>query len=156
MEYSRSTLFPTASARCGRLIDQQITIVDLNGLNSSHISKNVYQYIKSCAEIDQKYYPEALNRMFVVNAPFLFSAIWRVIKPWVEPRTSEKISITRNGNEDELLKIIDRDCLPDFLGGSDTTFLHSEHEAELRRCSMGERPLGSQKERLRFALRDAT
>lgn len=44
------------------------------------------QLLKTVLDIIQHYYPETLNKMFVVNAPTVFVAMWKIIKPWLEPR----------------------------------------------------------------------
>jgi hypothetical protein len=31
--------------------------------------------------------------MYIVNAPFLFSGVWAVIKPWLDEKTKGKIKI---------------------------------------------------------------
>lgn len=31
--------------------------------------------------------------MFIVNAPFVFTGVWSVIKPWLDARTKDKIKI---------------------------------------------------------------
>ena len=55
--------------------------------------------------------------MFIVNAPFLFSGVWAIIKPWLDKKTRDKISIHGSGFQKELLKLIDKENLPDYLGG---------------------------------------
>ena len=55
--------------------------------------------------------------MFIVNAPFLFSGVWAIIKPWLDKKTRDKISIHGSGFLKELLPLIDKENLPDFLGG---------------------------------------
>ena len=31
--------------------------------------------------------------MYIINAPFVFSGVWSVIKPWIDPTTRKKIHI---------------------------------------------------------------
>jgi len=49
----------------------------------------------------------------------MFSAIWMVIKPWLDEKTTKKISIINSAKdfEKELLGLIPAENLPDFLGG---------------------------------------
>ena len=37
-------------------------------------------------------YPELFSKVLVLNAPSFFSAIWRLIKPFIPPRTAEKVA----------------------------------------------------------------
>lgn len=55
--------------------------------------------------------------MYIINAPTLFTGVWAIIKPWLDKRTIAKIKILGSNYKSELLKIIDEDKLPDFLGG---------------------------------------
>ena len=55
--------------------------------------------------------------MFIVNAPFLFSGVWAIIKPWLDKKTRDKISIHGSGFQKELLQLVDKENLPEFLGG---------------------------------------
>ena len=48
---------------------------------------------RAIAELDQKYYPERLGKLFVVNAPFMFVKIWALAKKWLDPGMLEKVHI---------------------------------------------------------------
>ena len=69
----------------------------------------------------QAHYPERSDKLFIVNAPFWFAATWRVISPWIDPRTREKISILGGGYKAELRSYIGAANLPEALGGDDPT-----------------------------------
>ena len=43
--------------------------------------------------IDQEYYPETLSEHFIINSPYIFSAIWSLIKGWLDPVTAAKFHI---------------------------------------------------------------
>lgn len=49
-----------------------------------------------------------------------FSASWRLIKGWLDPRTAAKIEVLSNKKEAErkLLELVDKDQLPSDYGGS--------------------------------------
>lgn len=65
-------------------------------------------------------YPESMGLMFVVNAPWAFSAVWSICKSFVDERTQKKIQIMNTGYEKKLLEVIDAENLPAFLGGTCT------------------------------------
>jgi hypothetical protein len=43
--------------------------------------------------IDQDYYPETLGEHFIINAPFIFTGIWALVKGWLDPVTAAKFHI---------------------------------------------------------------
>ena len=81
--------------------------------------------VKQAAKIGQDYYPEIMGRTIVVNAPRLFSGVWSVCKGYVDEKTRKKISIISSSKSlEELLKHIDMDQIPEFLGGTNkATFM---------------------------------
>jgi len=157
MEYARTTLFAKASERAGGVIDQQLTIVDLDGLGLSHLGRVTYSFLNGVADIDQNYYPEVLGKMYIINAPWTFKAAWAVIRPWLNEGTRAKIEIVRSGWKEMLLEEIDEDVLPDFLGGKDTTWGQCDTEIEVIQCAMnGQRTEKANAELIEFKLDPVT
>lgn len=56
--------------------------------------------------------------MFIVNAPMLFTAIWAIIKPWLDEKTQKKITIIGSSFKEKLLELVAPENLPEFLGGT--------------------------------------
>lgn len=71
----------------------------------------------NAASIGQNRYPETMGKFFIINAPWTFSAVWAVIKPWLDEVTVAKIDILSGNYKDSLLKQIDEENLPEILGG---------------------------------------
>ena len=44
--------------------------------------------------------------MFIINAPMLFSGIWAVIKPWLDEKTKNKITIIGSGYKEKLFELV--------------------------------------------------
>lgn len=63
----------------------------------------------------------------IVNAPWTFSTVWAVVKGWVDEKTRSKIQILSGDPLPELLKYIDIEQLPEFLGGKNQTELTDDH-----------------------------
>jgi hypothetical protein len=74
--------------------------------------------VRRSLEIDQQYYPERLNRLFVINAPWFFTAIYALVSPWIDPITAKKIVIVGSDYMDTLLESIDISQIPEQLGGN--------------------------------------
>lgn len=58
--------------------------------------------------------------MFIINGPRFFSASWRLIKGWLDPRTASKIEVcsTKEQARKKLLELVDEDQLPSDYGGT--------------------------------------
>lgn len=108
--------FKACSEKQGRRIEQSCTILDLKGVPLSQFNQ-VRKIVQIVSGIAQNYYPETLGRMFLINAPMLFTAIWAVVKGMLDENTVAKISVLGSSYQKQLLEYIDPENLPDFLGG---------------------------------------
>ena len=119
-------------------------IIDYNGwtLANSPPFKTSLEVLN----ILQNHYPERLKRAVFINAPFVFSAFWNLIYPFIDPVTQHKIFIFRNGqsqyqqtllsmqspytytSHDVCAGYVDADVLESEYGGHDaTSFNHIEY-----------------------------
>jgi len=99
---------------------QCFSILDLEGLTTSQLTSRALAIIKEQAAVDSLCFPETMSKMFIINCPMFFSASWRLIKGWLDPRTAAKIEVLSNKKEAErkLLELVDKDQLPSDYGGS--------------------------------------
>jgi hypothetical protein len=97
------------------------TVVDLSNLGDS--DKQVINFGKAIAKIDQDNYPEHLNKMFIINAPTVFTGIWKLIRLFVDDRTKAKIHVLGKDWQSEVSKQIDQKYWPSFMGGTDDSWL---------------------------------
>ena len=104
------------SQKLGRRTYKHVVIMDLDDFGFSHFTKKFYGPIKELIDIDQTKYPETLHKMYVVNAGFIVKAIWTIASPWIDNTTKSRIRWCKDTKE--LLEVIDKDQLPDFLGGN--------------------------------------
>jgi hypothetical protein len=58
-----------------------------------------------------------MGKFYIINAPYIFTTVWSVIKGWLDPVTVEKIKILGHKYQDELLQQIPAENLPEALGG---------------------------------------
>ena len=59
-----------------------------------------------------------LGKMYIINSPLLFTAIWSIIKGMLDEATVKKIEIVGSNYKNKLLESIPPENLPDFLGGN--------------------------------------
>ena len=65
-------------------------------------------------------YPETMGNLFIVNAPMMFSGIWKVAKGFLDERTRKKIEVKGGSFYKTLLEYADEEDIPEFLGGKCT------------------------------------
>nr|XP_023881581.1 phosphatidylinositol/phosphatidylcholine transfer protein SFH2-like isoform X1 [Quercus suber] len=135
-EYRDRVVLPSATKKHGRHIGTCLKILDMTGLKLSAL--NNIKLLTAIATIDDLNYPEKTDTYYIVNAPYIFSACWKVcvntlllkkftfatkclmlnrwqvVKPLLQERTRRKIQVLQGCGRDELLKIMDYGSLPHF------------------------------------------
>ncbi|KAF2743669.1 putative phosphatidylinositol transporter [Sporormia fimetaria CBS 119925] len=108
---------PACSRKAGYLLETSCTITDLKGVGIS-TATSVYGYLQAISAISQNYYPERLGKLYVINAPWGFSAVFSVVKRFLDPVTVNKIHILGSGYQKELLAQVPAENLPKEFGGT--------------------------------------
>lgn len=98
-------------------VGKVMIVFDMTGLNMKP-DLMALQYFRKMLSVDQNYYPETLHRMFVINAPWFFTAIYALVSPWIDPLTAQKIRIVGSDYLPVLREYIDDSNIPDYLGGT--------------------------------------
>lgn len=107
---------PACSRKQGCLVETSCTIMDLKGISMS-AAYQVIGYVKEASKIGQDYYPERMGKFYCINAPFGFSTLFKLFKPFLDPVTVSKIHILSSSYKKELLKQIPAENLPQKFGG---------------------------------------
>ncbi|GAM17469.1 hypothetical protein SAMD00019534_006440 [Acytostelium subglobosum LB1] len=85
---------------------------------TSFSTKNMdYELVKFIVDMFQKYYPESLNKCLIVNAPWIFTGIWNIIKHWMDPITVGKVNFVKSK---QLIEYIPAEHLLASYGGAST------------------------------------
>jgi len=111
-EYRDRVVLPSATKKQGRHIGACLKVLDMTGLKLSAL--NQIKLLSVISTIDDLNYPEKTDTYYVVNAPYVFSACWKVVKPLVQERTRRKVQVLQGCGRDELLKVMDYGSLPHF------------------------------------------
>ncbi|XP_047946854.1 SEC14 cytosolic factor isoform X1 [Salvia hispanica] len=111
-EYRDRVILPSATKKFGRYIGTCVKILDMTGLKFS--AMNQLKLLSAISTIDDLNYPEKTETYYIVNAPYIFSACWKVVKPLLRERTRKKVQVLSGCGRDELLKIMDYESLPQF------------------------------------------
>lgn len=76
------------------------------------------EFVKKSITYANHHYPERSLMIYILNAPWYFTGIWNIIKPWVHENTQKKVNICgKSSNLSELKKNIDEDNIPVYYGG---------------------------------------
>jgi hypothetical protein len=102
-------------------VDKQIIVFDLKGLSYA-IHATALSAFKATLQIDQDYYPESLHRLYMINAPWFFTGLWKMLSAFVDPVTAKKINVLGSDYIAALREEIDDCNIPTELGGSCNSF----------------------------------
>ncbi|MBA0552522.1 hypothetical protein Golob_023324 [Gossypium lobatum] len=92
-----------------------IVIGDLKGWG--YANSDIRAYLAALSLV-QDYYPERLEKLFVVHAPYIFMTAWKVVYPFIDPKTRKKMIFVDNKSlKSTLVEEIDESQLPATLGG---------------------------------------
>lgn len=97
-------------------------VEDFGGLGMRHFNSAGLNMVKMLSAIDQDHYPETLRKVIVCNAPSVFSALWKVISPWLDAMTKGKIEIFKSTGFLEAVQNegVSIDDIPIYMGGKNT------------------------------------
>ncbi|CAF1119511.1 unnamed protein product [Adineta steineri] len=123
-------------------IEEGTVVLDMGNVSLKNLD---YQYIKFMIDAMQNYYPECLGVALIVNAPWSFSTVWKIIRRWLDPVVESKIHFLNDSSE--LVKYIDPAVIPQRLQGNhvDFKFVPSTKEDEARLTAIRKDEEGMQK-----------
>lgn len=117
-EYRDRIVLPAAAKKSGHYIGTCIKVLDMTGLKLSALSQT--KLLTMISTVDDLNYPEKTETYYIVNAPYIFSACWKVVKPLLQERTRKKVQVLQGNGRDELLRIMDYSALPHFCKRSNS------------------------------------
>lgn len=69
-------------------------ILDIEGMTiGKHVNKDFIWLLKTIAELDRNHYPERMGVTYLINCPTAFGIVWRMVLPFIDPETKDKIKI---------------------------------------------------------------
>ncbi|XP_047308284.1 phosphatidylinositol/phosphatidylcholine transfer protein SFH9-like [Impatiens glandulifera] len=160
-EYRDRVILPATTKKHGKHINKCLKVLDMTGLKISALSQ--IKLVTIISTIDDLNYPEKTLVYYIVNAPYVFSACWKVVKPLLHERTRKKVQVLSGNGRDDLLKIMEHTSLPHFCrkeegssGSSRNTSSHKSPES----CYLLDHPFHQQfytymKQQAAAALREA-
>mmetsp|Transcript_27749 Transcript_27749/g.38755 ORF Transcript_27749/g.38755 Transcript_27749/m.38755 type:complete len:266 (+) Transcript_27749:634-1431(+) len=95
-------------------IYQAVVLVDLEGMGFSF--RHIMPYMKMTSQIDKQNYPETVSYIFLLNTPWVVPLLFKMLAPFIDPRTKEKIQASSSTPE-LAHKVMDSKVLPAAWGG---------------------------------------
>ncbi|PSS32832.1 Phosphatidylinositol/phosphatidylcholine transfer protein [Actinidia chinensis var. chinensis] len=127
-EYRDRVILPSATKKYGRHISKCLKVFDMTGLKLSALSQ--IKLLTIISTIDDLNYPEKTLTYYIVNAPYVFSACWKIVKPLLHERTRTKVQVLAGCGRDDLLKVMDYTSLPSFCQKGSGSSQHLENLME--------------------------
>jgi hypothetical protein len=110
-------IFPKCSAKYNRTINKVFCIVDLLGLTTSLMNKNILNFVMKQMNIVTNYFPGILGGLYFINTGLIFRGIWTTCKYIYNSQTRNRIKLIGFQYKNELLNKIKEENLPKFIGG---------------------------------------
>ncbi|KAJ1030188.1 hypothetical protein NDA16_001099 [Ustilago loliicola] len=95
--------------------DKVVLLFDLTGFCLKNMDWNCILFIVKCLEA---YYPESLGTLYIHNAPWIFSGIWKLLGPMLDPVVRSKVKFTKKPED---LDLVPKERLLTNMGGENTS-----------------------------------
>ncbi|TXG52851.1 hypothetical protein EZV62_022020 [Acer yangbiense] len=112
---------------------QIVWLIDFHGYNLSQISLNL---TRETAIVLQNRYPERLGVAILYNPPKFFEPFWTMAKPFLEPKTRDKVKFVYSDNPNTrqiMEELFDMDQVESAFGGNDNSGFDINKYAERMR-----------------------
>lgn len=69
-------------------VEEWIWVSDFHGFGFADLNPSMARLF---VDLLGTHYPERLGAYFLVDTPIIFQALWKVVKPWLDPVTAGKL-----------------------------------------------------------------
>ena len=106
-------LLHAQSVRLGKRMETIVAVLDLKGTSIRITGGSFFKLVNAWTKVDSDHYPERMGTIFLINAPSVFSIVWKAIKPLLDPRTVRKIQVHRKNYHEAVAEVVGDENLPD-------------------------------------------
>lgn len=101
----------------GATIDKSTNIIDLSNVGIRKFW-NLRTLLQTASNMATAHYPETVERIFVLGAPYFFPTIWSLVVRWFDPATTRKIFVVPASQATATLtEFIEPENIPKRFGG---------------------------------------
>jgi hypothetical protein len=97
---------------------QTVTILDVEGVGMSDLIGDALDFLTESSKVISSHYVERCRKIYVVNASYMFSFLWKMVMPLIHENTRQKVSILSASEMNLLQEMIDPSELPVKYGGT--------------------------------------
>jgi len=105
-------IFEKVRKRLKAPVETSCLIFDMSGFSLANLD---YEFISFMFDLFATKYPESLGVCLLLNAPWVFTPVWAVVRPWIDAKTSAKVLFV---NTSQLLDYIEPHELLKEFGGT--------------------------------------
>ena len=96
---------------------QQVQVIrDVNDISLSTFTGLNKEAFEKISKLSSDNYPEILLKCYIINAPWLFGAIWALAQLFLAPGTVAKVSMMGTDFLNHITQSISIESIPTFLG----------------------------------------
>ncbi|KAJ3270475.1 cytosolic factor, phosphatidylinositol/phosphatidylcholine transfer protein [Terramyces sp. JEL0728] len=117
IEKSEKYRCKASSKKHDKHVDSLFQLIDVEGVSMFQFNE-IRLGLDQISKITSDYYPEILGKMVIINAPYIFTVIFSILKMVIDPRTMGKIEILGSNYKEVLLQHVDAHNLPVEYGGT--------------------------------------
>lgn len=92
----------------------QTIVFDMTDFSMANMDYTPVKFMIKCFEAN---YPESLGTVLVYRAPWVFNAVWAIVKGWLDPVVAGKVHFAKNVQD--LSSFIPKSQIPVELGGDE-------------------------------------
>ncbi|XP_051130864.1 uncharacterized protein LOC127251273 isoform X2 [Andrographis paniculata] len=113
--------------------EQMVWLVDFRGFSMSNISAKA---TRETANILQDHYPERLCLAILYDPPKIFEPFWKIVKPFLDPKTANKVRFVYSGDSSTskfMEDMFNMEMVESAFGGKDSSeFDINKYAKEMR------------------------
>mmetsp|Transcript_23028 Transcript_23028/g.42266 ORF Transcript_23028/g.42266 Transcript_23028/m.42266 type:complete len:331 (-) Transcript_23028:312-1304(-) len=109
-----------SAKQSGRAVNRIVYFADFQGVISSILNRKIWKVIpllKSLVNTVECHYPEIVDHITLFNVPRVASAVYNVIKGFLDPVTAKKIELFPGVPYDRFKELMSEDVIPVEYGG---------------------------------------
>nr|XP_037281729.1 SEC14-like protein 2 isoform X2 [Rhipicephalus microplus] len=119
LEYAES-LKRSASIKATAELETHYLVIDVDNFSLRQVySWQAVKTITDMLQMMEDHFPECLEKCIIVNAPYFFPVVWKLIKPFLTQRTTDKMEIYAKVEpwKERLVGLVYAAALPAHWGG---------------------------------------